>query len=335
MEENTPSIDELLKLLRSGTGVCLVVCHPNADLDAVGSMIAIKWLLEKLEYQRVALYSPGGPSHVTQRILEDVGVNISSFPPVTRSDLLIVVDTGSVAQLVGFDLNGFPAQKKVLIDHHEPDEELRNLLHHSYVWGQADSYCSTSEIVFELIAKTGFSPPREVCLAMLAGIVADTVGLRHATPGTLRRVATLLEKGNLTLERVTQMLAAEEQSLPRRIAHIKSAQRAVLERIDEILVLTTRVSSFEGSSAKALVNLGADIVLVSSEKEGRIRMSARASNSVVEKGLNLGLVMKEIGRYIGGGGGGHAAAAGAVGERGLEEAEKLFVGLVREQLCGG
>ncbi|RLG72724.1 MAG: hypothetical protein DRO11_01575 [Methanobacteriota archaeon] len=333
MEENTPSIEGLLKLLRGGTGVCLVACHPNADLDAVGSQIAIKWLLEKLGYQKVVLYSPEGPSHVAQRILEEAKVNVSSFPPVSRSDLLIVVDTGSLAQLAGFDVGGFPAKKKILIDHHEPDEELRGLLDHSYVWGQRDSYCSTSEIVFELIGRTGFSPPREVCLAMLAGIIADTVGLRHATPGTLRRVANLLDEGDLTLERVTQILSVEEQSLPRRIAHIKSAQRAVLERIDESIIVITRVSSFEGSSAKALINLGADVALVSSERGGKIRMSARASNSVVERGLNLGLVMKEIGRYIGGGGGGHAAAAGAVGEKGLEEAEKLFVGLVKEQLC--
>ena len=56
-----------------------------------------------------------------------------------------------------------------------------------------------------------------------------------------------------------------------------------------------------------------------------MRISARAKESLVKKGLHLGRIMEKVGQVIEGSGGGHAGAAGANGKKNLDEAIKVIL----------
>jgi RecJ-like exonuclease len=50
-----------------------------------------------------------------------------------------------------------------------------------------------------------------------------------------------------------------------------------------------------------------------------VKISARASNSLLEKGLNLGAIMQKAAEKVEGRGGGHDVAAGALLPKGSED----------------
>ncbi|MEE9151331.1 MAG: DHH family phosphoesterase, partial [Thermoplasmata archaeon] len=67
--------------------------------------------------------------------------------------------------------------------------------------------------------------------------------------------------------------------------------------------------------------------------EGDIKVSARATRALVNKGLDLSVVMKKSSEKVGGVGGGHNIAAGATIPKGCEEEFLAFADkLVKEQL---
>jgi RecJ-like exonuclease len=69
--------------------------------------------------------------------------------------------------------------------------------------------------------------------------------------------------------------------------------------------------------------------------EGDIKVSARTSRTLVAKGLDLSVVMKESSKSVGGVGGGHNIAAGATIPKGKEEEFlKIANKLVKKQISG-
>ena len=64
--------------------------------------------------------------------------------------------------------------------------------------------------------------------------------------------------------------------------------------------------------------------------EGAVKVSARGTQDLVRRGLNLGKVMKEVSERFGGTGGGHNIAAGAQIPAGKEDE---FLGSVEEMVA--
>ncbi len=91
-----------------------------------------------------------------------------------------------------------------------------------------------------------------------------------------------------------------------------------------------------GITASMLLSSGAanrDMPIIAFAKaEDGIKVSARASDALKEKGLDLAIVMREAARRLGGEGGGHMVAAGATIPPGTEEEFlRIVEKLVREQ----
>ncbi len=59
-----------------------------------------------------------------------------------------------------------------------------------------------------------------------------------------------------------------------------------------------------------LINIGADVALVGTSRDGTIRVSGRAKRDAVSAGVNLGQIMEDVSQNYQGTGGGHAGAAG-------------------------
>ncbi len=61
------------------------------------------------------------------------------------------------------------------------------------------------------------------------------------------------------------------------------------------------------------------IIAFANSEDGNIKVSARATRSMVEKGLDFSIIMREASSKVGGSGGGHNIAAGATIPKGKEE----------------
>ncbi len=69
-----------------------------------------------------------------------------------------------------------------------------------------------------------------------------------------------------------------------------------------------------------MVDASKPLLSLAQTEEGMIKVSARASNTLLEKGLNLGNIMQRAAESVGGRGGGHDVAAGALLPIGSEDA---------------
>ena len=98
-----------------------------------------------------------------------------------------------------------------------------------------------------------------------------------------------------------------------RVANMKCIGRSKFERVGDMIVATSYGGSFEASGCRALMAAGADVAFVSSQRDDNFRLSARATQEMVRRGINLGEIIKGIGYETTTDGGGHDGAAGLSG----------------------
>jgi nanoRNase/pAp phosphatase (c-di-AMP/oligoRNAs hydrolase) len=305
----------------------LVLCHPNADPDAIGSVLALADALEQLD-ARVRAGACGGVSRLSKNVLEAIKREIDTRPSLD-TDVVVLVDTSSLGQLG--DLGEEIKQKSldlVVMDHHRSAEDMGQIAKLSFV--KEDSP-SAAELIFSLIRELGANLTPEMASLLLIGIVADTGQFRFATPSTFEVVNALIKAG-ASYERAMGALKLPED-VSKRTAMLKAAQRSELRRIHGRLVVFSEVGSFEADAATMLVRIGADAALVGSEEKGKVRLSARVREEVLDQTrLHLGDLMSELAKKFGGTGGGHAGAASMGCKGKLEEVKKKSLSILQRML---
>ena len=151
---------------------------------------------------------------------------------------------------------------------------------------------------------------RRVGIGMLTGIVTDTGHFKHASEDTFSTVAKIIKASGVEYGEVLDLMAVTPQDISMRIAILKAASRVELDRVHDMLIASSHVSSFGGSASSMLINIGADIAFVGTAKGESVRISSRAKREVVNAGVNLGQLMEDISNEYNGTGGGHSGAAG-------------------------
>ena len=84
----------------------------------------------------------------------------------------------------------------------------------------------------------------------------------------------------------------------------------------------------EGRVAGLLVQAGAEVALVSRNRDGETRLTARAPRSSTIEGVHLGRLMEKLSETLGGDGGGHDGAAGWSGRCERVAAESAFINIL-------
>ncbi len=221
---------------------------------------------------------------------------------------IIVMDTSSPEQLgpVGKHIAG--DERLIVIDHHATSGD----------WGAPLSFIerrtSCAEIVWSLLGEWGMQSevsPESAGL-LLAGIITDTGHFRFADSGTFLAVHEIMESGGVDLQEVLAAISARTDP-SEIISVLKGAQRLRFERCCGYIVAQSNGSAFEASVSRAILNLGADVVFVGSQRKGEFRISARAKYPLVKNGFNLAQLLSELGSETMSDGGGHAGAAGVSG----------------------
>jgi nanoRNase/pAp phosphatase (c-di-AMP/oligoRNAs hydrolase) len=272
----------------------LYLCHRNADPDAISSAFALSEAIGGT----VGLVD--GCNRVASVLIERLGIEVVDRPNPADYGFVVVVDTSTKAQLNDIELTNY-----CVIDHHTTTaltENAQFYLHRNST--------STVEIVYDILKVMGAPINRRIGIGMLTGIVTDTGHFKHASVNTFKTVANIIEASGVEYGEVLDLMAATPQDISMRIAILKAASRVELDRVQDMLIASSHVSSFGGSASSMLINIGADIAFVGTAKGDSVRISARAKRDAVNAGVNLGQLMEDISNEYNGTGGGHSGAAG-------------------------
>lgn len=306
----------------------LITSHENADPDALCSAFAMKSLIQILYPDIKIAVSFDGINIVAQKIVAYFSLELSPMDTAIP-DGTIIVDTNSIGSLGRIKTKCDGEKPILLLDHHVPDPNTRNLTHYTII---DDKTTATAELVFDLFQALHVTPPIETANLIFLGILSDSRHLLLATNKTIRIINQLLEYGVIYSEIIEILTTPMDRS--ERIARLKAGQRTNIYDFNGWIVALSHTSSFEASASRGLSQLGADVALVYAETKDGIRISGRA-NSTVLKATNLNLatdIMAKIAPIMHGEGGGHRSAAGCNGKDNLDEALQLALKLLEEVL---
>jgi phosphoesterase RecJ-like protein len=325
-------IHEITRLLDERKAkLAVLLCHVNADPDAVCAAYAFSKLIQKLRpVLRTEIATPQGPSRLSKFLLTAVPAKFTIEPDIEKADVIVLLDTNTIQQLGDWSQRVETSKAAlIVIDHHasHPETEQRATL------TVADEKASSaSEIVYNLFKEAEVKPTIDEARALFLGIAFDTRHFILARSTTFKAIADLIDIGVKPEETLPLLALPMEPS--ERIARLKASRRIRLLKINEWLIAFSHVSAYQASAARALVALGAHVAIVAGQHNEKMQISMRASPDFYEKtGVHLGRdIAKPLGEYLHGMGGGHAVSAGVNGVGDLEASVKRSVKLLKEKL---
>ena len=320
IQEITALIDKLDPKL------AVLLCHHNADPDAIGAAYAFKGLLAHLRPNlETEIAAAAGPSKLSKAMMAVLSIELTANPRIEEADLIVLLDTNTVQQLDEWSTRIDVSKPLVVVDHHatHPETEKRATLSVS-----DETVSSTCELVYRLFKEAEVKPSLDEAKALFLGIAFDTRHFIISTSETLKAVAELVDTGVNAQETISILSLPMEPS--ERVARLKAAERIKLINVNGWLIALSHVSAYQASACRGLISLGAHVAVVAGKKHDEIQASFRASRKFfTETGVHMGRdLAKPLGDFLGGMGGGHAVSAGANGAGDVDSClrfcEKLF-----------
>src|SRR3989304_5790140 len=323
---------EIIKLLdEAHANFVLLLCHHNADPDAICSAYAFQSLLAKCKPNLTAEIGTGqGISRLSKHILKQIPVTVNTQPNVEKADVIVLLDTNTTQQLGQLaERVTKTAAPIIVIDHHAAHPQTMQIARFCITNEGASSTC---EIVYSFFKELNIKPDLTVAKALFLGITFDTRHFVLANSSTFKTISELGDIGVNPQEAISAL--ALPMNFSERVARIKACRRAKLLKIENWIIALSHVSAYQASAARALIDLGAHMAGVAGQKNGKIEMSLRCTREFNQiTGIHLGKdIAKPLGEYLRGMGGGHATAAGVNGEGQIETGLKRCWRLLKEKL---
>lgn len=301
-------IDREIKARFKAAQKVLIVSHVRPDGDAIGSLLGLGLALQNTGKQVQMVLADGVPASFRHLAGSDQIVKKAEG----EVDLVVSVDCSDLKR-VGSVLEPF-GQPHINIDHH-----VTNLL-----FGEVNlvvpEAVATSEIITEHLALWGLPFSEDISNALMAGIVADTLGFRtsNMTAKVLRHAADLIEQGADLPEQYNRALLRRSYAA----ARYWGAGLSSLQKKDRLVWGTLRLvdrdeCQYPGNDDADLINVISaiddfDIAMIFVEqKNGTVKISWRSI-----PGIDVSRIALQFG------GGGHPAAAGADIPGTLEEIQE-------------
>ncbi|MDG6223760.1 MAG: DHH family phosphoesterase [Candidatus Bathyarchaeota archaeon] len=307
----------------------VLLCHHNADPDAIGAAFAFDNLLKQLRPNlKTEIGAAAGPSKLSKAVIKAVNVELTDQPQIENADLVVLLDTNTTQQLDDWAALLQPAQPILLIDHHAPHPETEHISALSVTDETASSTC---EIVYRLFKEAKIKPSVASAKALFLGIAFDSRHFILAGSETLKIVAELAQIVN---PRETLPILSLPMDYSERVARLKTAGRMKIVKVNNWLIALSRLSTFQASAARGLVAFGAHVAIVAGEKDGGIQVSFRASHEFfTETGIHMGRdLATPLGEFLGGMGGGHSVSAGANGNGDVNGCLNFCEKLIKQKL---
>jgi len=325
-------IHEIARLLdERNAKLVVLLCHINADPDAVCSAFAFSRLLQRLHPSlKAEIAAAQGPSRLSKFILGSIPAKLTKEPQIENAQAIVLLDTNTIQQLGDWSERVKTSKAAlIVIDHHASHPETERLATLSVADEKTSSTC---EIVYRLFKEAEVKPTLEEAKALFLGIAFDTRHFVLASSATFKTVADLIDVGVKPEEALSLLSLPMDPS--ERIARLKASKRTKLLKINNWLIAFSNVSAYQASAARALISLGAHVAVVAGQRNEKIQISMRASRDFYEKtGVHLGRdIAKPLGDYLHGMGGGHSVSAGVNGVGDVEASLKRCVKMLKEKL---
>jgi len=309
----------------------VLLCHHNADPDAVCAAFALSKLLLRLKPElNIEIAAAQGPSRLSKVLLNSLPAKLIKQPHIEEADILVLLDTNTIQQLDEWSERVKASTAPlVVIDHHASHPETERLATLCITDEEASSTC---EIVYRFYKETEAEMREIEAKALFLGIAFDTRHFILASSGTLKTVAELIDVG-VNVKEVLALLSLP-MDYSERIARLKAGRRVRLMNIREWLVAFSHVGAYQASAARALIGLGAHVAVVAGQREEKIQVSLRACRDFYDQtGVHLGRdIARLLGDYLNGMGGGHSVSAGANGVGDVEATLKRCARLLKESI---
>lgn len=309
----------------------LLLCHHNADPDAICSAYAFQSLLSRFRPNLTVEIGTGqGISRLSKHILKHIPITVNLKPDVEKADVIVLLDTNTIQQLGHLAervLNrGAPI---IVIDHHAAHPQTERI---AKLCITNEFSSSTCEMVYNFYKQLNMKPDLNEAKALFLGITFDTRHFVLADSSTFKTVSELSDIGVNPQEELSSLSLPMDFS--ERVARMKACRRAKLIKVGNWIIALSHVSAYQASAARALIDLGAHMAAVAGQKNEKIEISMRCARDFNQiTGIHLGKdVAKPLGEYLRGMGGGHATAAGVNGIGNVEKGLKRCLRLVKEQL---
>jgi len=326
------SLTEITKLLDvSNANLIVLLCHHNADPDAICSAYALASLLKttrpKLEFE---IGAAQGISRLSKHLLKHLPIEVKMQPNVEKADVIMLLDTNTIQQLENLAEKVKNSKAPlIVIDHHAAHPETERLAKICITNEEASSTC---EIVYKFYKEVDVKPGKFEAEALFLGIAFDTRHFILANSSTLKTIAELIDAG-VNAQKTLSLLSLP-MDFSERVARLKACRRVKLFKIGEWIIALSHVSAYQASAARAIIDTGSHVAVVAGQKNENIEISLRCTREFHEKtGIHLGRdIAKPLGEHLQGMGGGHSLAAGVNGAGDIETGLKRCLRLLKEKL---
>jgi len=189
------SLAEITKIIDTlEAKLVVLLCHHNADPDAICSAYAfqslLKQLMPKIEVEIGAAY---GISRLSKHLLQYVPIDVRDQPRIEKADAIVLLDTNTIQQLDNLAEKVKTAKSPIIvIDHHATHPETEQLATLCVTNEDASSTC---EIVYNLYKQANIKPNQTEAKALFLGIAFDTRHFILANSSTLKNIAELIDSG--------------------------------------------------------------------------------------------------------------------------------------------
>ncbi len=278
----------------------VILTHGNSDMDAIGSAYALRNAFGPAD-----IYAPAGVDRVARMVADKLEIPILDFADLNDYELVVVVDSSSPDLLQNPDLTVPP--NSLIIDHHAPTGKWEGMDFHC-----DDTRTSCCEIVKDIIDDAGIEIDRSSGLALLGGMLTDSGHFQYADTRMLRAFADIQDRCRIPMDEA-MLLVRAPMNMSERQAAMKAIGRSKFDKVGDMIVAVSYGSSFEAASCRALLASGADVVFVGSQRDEEFRVSARATQEMVRRGIKLDAIMGQLSKETFTDGGGHGGAAGMTG----------------------
>lgn len=179
---------ELFRLIETNDNF-IVTCHIHPDGDAIGSLLAVGFLLKKFGKNYELICSEGVPS-VYCYLFGSGYVKKERDISVTPKALILVDCAEKDRSAIASDIWKIPGLTIINIDHHITNTGFGHL---NLIRPQA---AATGEVIYGIFKEAGFAFDREVAIALYTAVATDTGFFRYSNTSsfTLEMVSALVKE---------------------------------------------------------------------------------------------------------------------------------------------
>lgn len=312
----------------------VILSHQHPDADAVGSSLALFFILKKLKKSVHIILPNAFPEFLnwmpsSEKIIRFDENQQKATTTLTKADLIFLLDCNSFKRL-GTDglseLSEQSAATKILIDHHKMPDGYFNGFYFD------DKASSTCELIYRFIQhlKLLHCLDKKTAQCIYTGLMTDTGSFKYdsVTANTMRIAAHLLEF-NIKHTQIQQnifdtysydRLKLVGYALSKKLKYLpqyKASYIALSQR--ELKKFNYKRGDTEGLVNMALSIKDVQIAALFTETDKVIRVSLRSKNN-----LDVNTIARKYFK-----GGGHKNAAGGQMCIPLEEVTQLFEKIVQ------